>query len=772
MRSPLLLLGLCAASVAAAQDVPASTCFVGASAAVDVGDSFRLGRGCRYALDPSSEPRALPALEGREVDFLEVYGALGGTGASDPRLLVARPRRGEVETLFLRYCSHYLIEEQLGFRLDAAPDADLAVERVRPSACGAAAIELRAFREAEGTPPRLRSGTADAMLGVDAARLPLSRGGWTLYAARPGSTVGLRVGVLRSERVVTPLQAHLRAAARGEAGPLFEAHVRPGGPGMILEATAETRARPLLWPELRTASGADLLWLVGPDGRVVRAVDLEAGEAGGVRLPDSLVRTHMTGRYGDVGRSLTPAPGDWRTILGTLRLCLTPTYQRNVQAARGATVPEESACVGLTDLTVLPQVDASAGAPARLCAQRDRLRLSTGGDERASGDAWICELLPELGDAGDAPMRVLTPGDRVRLQGDGTDGLCVLVDDRPIALDENGEATVPASGLLEVRQGGGDGCTSTQAMTRLRWPVVDPAREWHPVGLYDGASTDAMTCAGEGGAPEGGQCPWRGLAHDEENVFSFVRSQQRMDFRLSTSPAVAASIASDPAATTELSQTLPILGGVAGTFEGPRPPALVVLLRRSATCPDEEELETLRAVAPLNVDALPPDARFHVFLASVEGPPEAPRVHCVAQAAFRVRHSRALWAASPGDAIGLEAGVLGDTRLVLFFNDPVALGGALPVAWFRLVPAAARWIALDASASLVVGAAFDPAELSRVGGALSASLELGIPDYAPRLLGVGVMLNAAFETNSVDNPIVSGFVSLNLAQLIDLAGGR
>jgi len=70
-----------------------------------------------------------------------------------------------------------------------------------------------------------------------------------------------------------------------------------------------------------------------------------------------------------------------------------------------------------------------------------------------------------------------------------------------------------------------------------------------------------------------------------------------------------------------------------------------------------------------------------------------------------------------------------------------------------------------------MAASFDPAELSRVGGALTWALQLGIPEHLPRLLSIGGMLHGAAETSTIDNPLVSFFVGLNLSSLVDLAGG-
>jgi hypothetical protein len=65
-----------------------------------------------------------------------------------------------------------------------------------------------------------------------------------------------------------------------------------------------------------------------------------------------------------------------------------------------------------------------------------------------------------------------------------------------------------------------------------------------------------------------------------------------------------------------------------------------------------------------------------------------------------------------------------------------------------------------------------PAQLSRLGAALMATLEFGIPEILPRLLSFGAMVHGAAETHSVENPVASLFIGLNLSSLVDLAGGR
>jgi hypothetical protein len=757
---------------------------------VGLDDTVRLSAGCEYALDADGPWTSPGALAEREVDFATLHRQLaaapGARTSGDPRVILGRRpgrRAAPRETLMLRYCAHYLLEEQLGFRVVPEPGGgSFRVERVRPAGCDADALELRAVRGARAD--RILAASAEHTLGTSQPTLELPAGDWSLYAARPGSPVGLRVGVFRSQRVVTPLQNHLRTVGLepGEdagAPALLAAHWDPRAPGMLLSPTAHARGTQLLWPELRTAADAGLLWVARPGAEgpptVVGLVQLEATDPAAVRLPDTAVRDYMRATYGEAGDALVPSPADWRAIFERLAVCLTPSYHDARTASIGGPVPDANACAALGGLAVFGQPEATEPTPARFCIRHGRQVIRADGVEQELGEPE-CFALPEpTAASARPPFAMAVAGDRLSLEGEG---LCVLVDDEALEPEAESGEYVLRSGLLEVRQGGGPGCTARQAVSRLRMPVVDPQREWHPVGLFTGASEEAMRCGEEGE----GTCPWRALAHDERDVFGFVEARHELEFRLSTSPQVAAVINADADGGVQVTHDVPVLGGVSGRFEGAPDPAVVAHVSREPACPTDVPFAELRARPPVDVDALLPDSTFHVHLLSVEGADEPPA--CLARASFRVRPSRALVAETVEDFLGLEVGLLGDTQAVLFANEPVALGLALPLAWFRLTPGQ-RWISFEVGANLVMAGAFSPcqscgAELSRLGVALSWALQLGVPEHLPRILSVGGMLHGAADTRSrdsagnprYDQPLVSFFVGLNLASLIDLAGGR
>lgn len=753
---------------------------------VGLHDTVRLSSGCEYGLAAEGPYTAPGPLASRDADFLEVHRHLtsGGAPASgDPRVIFARRTGGgrqavaEQHTLMLRYCAHYLLEEQLGFRVIPSASGGLRVERVTPAGCDAGRLELRAAQGVGSS--QLHGRAPEHTLAPSGRRLDLPEGDWSIYAARPGSEVGLRIGVFRAQRVVTPLQNHIRAVglgAQSETPPLLAARWDPGGPGMLMRPTDYALSQDILWPELRTAADAGVLWLArqreGEPPVVLGVVQLEAGERPSVRLPDSAVRDRMQALYGEAAAaSIVPTSEDWRAIFSGLAVCLTPSYHTAHRPAVGAPVPDAGACASLGGLTILAQTESAGDTPAQACLRHGHQRITADGTRQELPEEGDCFRLPAAGSDEPTPYRIAVAGDRVMVEGHD---LCVLSDGTPLEPIEDSEGEyVLRAGLLEVRQGGGVGCLGPQAIARARFPVLDPEHEWHPVGLYTGSGADAMECGTEE-APIA--CPWRAVAHDESDIFAFVESRHELEFRISTSASVTAAVQTAPGGPRVLTQHVALLSGVRGEFGGTRPPAVVAWASRDAQCPTATVGE-LREAPPLDVDGLLVDATFNVFLLAVNGDDQPPV--CLARAGFRSRSSRAVVAETVADVLGFEVGLLGDTQLVFMANTPVALGLYLPLAWFRVSPFV-RWATVEIGAGVMgamafpLGSTYPDVELSRMGGVVSFAVSLGIPDYLPRILSIGGMVHAAAETHPAagGNPIVSFYVGLNLATLIDLAGGR
>lgn len=244
-------------SVAAAQDA----CFTLPGAAGEAGrtqhvvglsTTVRLSAGCQYAVSADGPWAAPGALAGRDTDFLEIFQHAASQPSArvegDPRLVVARrtgARQESSHSLMLRYCAHFLLEEQLGFRV-VPSGGSFRIERAGGPACDAGSVELRAVEGAQTE--RLFAGAAAQTLGTSQSRLELPSGDWSIYAARPGGAVGLRVGVFRSQRVVTPLANHIRSVgleppAEAAAPPLFAARWDPSSPGLLLHPTGHALAQ-------------------------------------------------------------------------------------------------------------------------------------------------------------------------------------------------------------------------------------------------------------------------------------------------------------------------------------------------------------------------------------------------------------------------------------------------------------------------------------------------------------------------------------------------
>lgn len=745
---------------------------------------------CEYAIAAQGPYFGPGDLSGRDTDFLELWHHLAeqpnAYASGDPRVIYARStRRGASDTqhtLMLRYCAHYLLEEQLGFRvIPQAADGGFRVERVAGPSCDAGRVELRAVTGANRA--RLWAREADQTLGASQRALELPQGDWSIYAARPGSPVGLRIGVFRSQRVVTPLQNHMHvvglSGASARQPPLLAARWEPGAPGMLLHPTDAALGEELIWPELRTAADAGLLWVAGRHGDappvILGDVQLEADPVA-VRLPDGVIGAYMSSRYGEAGAAMVPNNQDWRAIFEGLAFCLAPNYHDAQRVSPGSPAPDPASCASLGGLAILAQAEAAQAQAAQVCLQHGMQIITTEGPRQELGEA-DCFPLPDPGSLDDAPERFAVAGDRIQLSGPE---LCAVVDGRELTPAEEGntELILPP-GLLEVRQGGGEGCSARQGVTRLRMPVIDPTSEWHPVGLYTGGDEAAMRCPG---ADEDDEriCPWRAIGHDETDHFAYVDPRHELEFRLSTSEPVAAAINGRAGGEVQLSQDIPVLSGTRGDFGGARSSALVAYVSRNDTCPADRPVRELRAESPVDVDDLQVDSTFHVFLLGTTGMEGT--ASCLARASFRVHPSRALWTATAAELFGFEVGLLGDTQFGFFYspnqaNDVIALGLALPVAWARMTPGI-RFVAIEVALNLVGAVTFDPDELALLGGSLSYALVFGIPEILPRLLAVGGMLHVQADTYSstramfFETVVPSFYVGLDLASLIDLAGGR
>jgi len=786
---------------------------------VDLPDQVRLSPGCRYALLPEGPYLEVPT---RTVRFVELHADLAARTPDvtaetreRPRFLYATRqgagrRRGAAvddapERLTLRLCSSVLLELAAAFEVLSGETLEVARTPASPGGpapeCGSRRLEIRAVDLAGGaSAPAYRKGAGDRTLGVGEDSLSLPHGRWAFYAAAPDSPVGLRVGLVDSTVPTTPLRSLLSeagapspegtettAAAAGE--PLAEARWDGEGGALVLRPARGGGARTVLWAELRTATAAGLAWLGKRDAdsdpkKIPGGLRFVPGGTG-FQLSDAVVDEFMAARYGaDAGRGMAPTAGDWKALLETLALCSVRSYRdavtSEVPAARcapllalvdvdgaiAAQVARATAAAAGADEDGGEEGAPDLGADAALCIARGTARMTHRGADRVTPDgAPLC--VPVRGDPDETvrpPLAIV--GDELIPRGLGDPRLCVSVDGELVELpapddgdDDDGDGTpgrlvLDRPGLVEVRlgAGGASGCSSRQGLSLARIGVLDPEQQWHPVGLYTGGKRRGSV--------------WRTLDHDELGVFGYRSSRQTLDTRLSSSPLVAAALDGVPGRVAHLPRHVPVFGGVRGDLPGTTQPTVVALVRRNGRCPAAPASELADDI-PVDPDRLPPDATFFLVLAEHRGPDQP--FHCLAKARFRVRSSRALVLAAPSEYLRLELGALGDPRAVVFVTSPQAAGVYLPVVWFRIgfLP----WLGLEIDASLVGAGAFDTPALSRTGLGFSAAIDFGIPEILPRLLNVGAMVHVDGNWHPNDNPTASVFIGLNLATLVNLAGG-
>lgn len=761
-------------SEARAQEI----CFesAGGQMVISLADTVKLNPRCEYALKREGSWLPLPAaLAGRDVGFLELYAELAGEQEVDarPRFLYGRPlaastkRRGTrrrvrleaaEQALALRFCSHYLMEEELAFRL--RPGDRLLLERVPKAQCGGTALELWAVDTGEGQGPMVHRGEAAHRLDLRDSRLAIDHGAWVFYVARPGSKVALRVGQLSSKAARSPLRTHIQLAAVDRAPALLRSRFTGVG-GSLELVKADEGLTPSLWMELRTASAGGALWLARRKGssgalEAIEPVHMNAerpAQADGepphpiaAVVDDASVRDWMRRRYGPLAGAMVPNAGDWKGLFDELEICVGPSYREPVTLSAGASVPKEMTCAKLAKLASSPEPGAEAKAAGvnavQICIDHGMQVMRSDESERLEGQRQCISV-----EAAQRHIPIAVRGDRITFEGAADS--CVVLEGQPLQPDEQGGYSPASAGLLELRTG----CAAAQGLAVARVAVIDPERQWHPVGLVTGEAD-----------PE--SLPWQRLRHDEEDTFFFSGSRRDLDTRMSYSPLLPGAF---DGADTALSEALSPANGLKGILPGGRPPALVTYVSRSESC-SEEPASVLREQVPVDPEGVIIDGTFYVFLAAYEG--EAKPLRCLARSRYRVHSSRSVFGTAAGRVMQMEVGLLGDVRGLLFFTEPFAAGLSLSLVNLRIT--LVSFLSFDIAASFVGAGAFNTGEFSRLGLGFSAALELGVPEILPRIISVGAMAHLAAQTasNPMDNVYLSGYAALNLSTLIDLLGGR
>jgi hypothetical protein len=771
---------------------------------VTLATTFRTVAGCEYGLAP--DPRQLTDVPPAETDFTTLAELLRAPAGARPRTIYGRPRSpgALTESVFREGCTDTLLDDQSFF--DARVDTstrEIVVSRITPPPtvtapfarpappppdCGASRTVLRfiPLDSERSSPPAVARVPAPFTLPVSARRIVINvapPGGFAVYAARSTATddtPGLLVGRVQHFDPYTALRRAFTTATSPSPW------LRPtwNSRGEFVFARDRVLRDRDLWNELVTASDGDALWLAetpentppGESPRVLGHVPV-AASGDGLVLPEGYVQRAMSDRYGREGSALVPTLDEWDALRRRLQVCVVDRYA-SAHAPPPERLPSSASCVRLArvaaTVSTLP-AQATTAPPREVCIHRNTWDLTATGILRTGALEDACIPLPSMpSPVAAAPLTrlVVTVGDRIALRGADEYNLFACVDNQCRVLHEGPPergARLWRAGFVEVRRAPSlEAATSAEGVTLARFVVIDPARDWHPVGLYAGRTIpDAPTRdvpasddTPDTRRPEDRGGAWRTLDHDEPEVFAYIRRRHAMHFRVSV-PAAASAVWNSPDAPTALTNALPIVGGLRGTIPSPADPALVVLLTRDGRCPGVHASNTL-SQAPLDPDALLIDQTFYAHLARARTA-DAP-FECLARAAFRVRQRRTV---SPIPRV--QMGLLGDTWMTWFYADPMALGAALPVVYAhaRLPYGFGVDVALDLTASVT----FDSADISRAGAGVALAAVWGPLRYAPRVIALGLMIHIATET-APQSPVVSPYVGLNLATLLDLAGGR
>ena len=739
----------CAAPLqAAAQPL----CFGGAelgSAPTTLGSSLRLDARCEYSLQaddgfrrlaPMTMMEALSALHWEAGQQTTVYGRTRATepasepsAPSEPADTAQAPSGGEtsgpgeVSSVFVDHCTDYLLQPGGPFRVAPAGERDaLQVSRVS-SQCGAGQVLLHFD---------CRATSAAIELGPSSTRveLPACASGWQVEVRVP-SAAGIAYPLGRvASGGETPLQSYFSAEHRT---PILSVDFADG---LHLTPTGD----PALWHELNVALAASQAHVVrkagvssaaacGGEGAVVPVIP----SGGGIQIANEYLANELRRTYGGHEVQMVLAVGQLKQLLGELHVCLPGSYgPRQIRSARALALPD----LAQTDIV------AERFAAAEVCINHQVARVTPGGIT-AGGGARQCTRTT------DTPLLAAVAGSTVDLPPGaiacrGREAL-PTVEDNTYLLDE---------GFVDVRVASRDGCRTVQTASLARIGVFDAGRHWVPVGVerYD-RGVDRDDLAG-----------WLGVRADDPVTFAMTRRHDALRFR-SSSPEGLARAWNHPAtgAATVLGQFSPVVGSEGHDFGHARRPALQTVLTDTSQCPvGPERAELLDDVDVSNGRNLVVDELVHAHWVLDDG--RASR--CIGHASFRVWEPRVLTNVARSERRQLRFGAIGDVHVGVFFSkpNPWAIGLAMPILYTHLH--LLKGFVLDIS--LPITASIDPTDgrASRVSPALMAAMSWGWPNVAPRLLTAGVLLHAPWP--HPNDELWSFFVGVNLASLIDLAGGR
>ncbi len=678
---------------------------------------------------------------------LAVY-ACAGTECTEHTRATAHP-----QSIFLESCAaHLLGAAQSIVRLRVNTESHrLEVGATASAACGGNGTVLHIAPISAGAPPAFCEGAA---CGTDRLSLAEDRTlsiaadhDWAVFAGRADGAAGMYVGHLRPGNPDSALRRFMDGNAHDWLAGDFSA-----GRLRLVRGTA-LASHDEAWDELRVAVQAQQAWLARTvdhgDPQPLGALGIDpSGDA--ITLPDAPVRDFLASRYGArAARAMVPTARDWRDLSATLSACVISRYTRDAVDAHAP--PPHARCVHLRD--VMPPLQL-AGRPPQLCITRTVRQLTRTGTRGGEAAAERCS------DPGDAARAIVaTVGDTLAVRDlpAGTH-LAACVDNDCAPAGDLRAIVLRRAGLVELRAAGADGdATRAQGLAIGRVIVIDPATQWHPVGLY--TATTARS-----------DHPWRTLTADDDETFVFVRRARAMSFLFTSSTPVAAAINSadgttDPA---RLTQDVPVLAATDVPAASPGPSALVAFVSRERACPSDLP-PAVRRRALVDPHGFVLDERFHVFLLHYVD--ETHPYECLARASLRVLPATTF---TPVTGIGwLQLRALGDPHLMFWYPSPAGVGLALPLAQAYLrLPQPADWFhwGVDGSFMATAGLGFNDGGSNRTGLAVTLGLALGVWRL-PRLLQLVVGVHMlAISTEA--HPLVAGYVGINLGSLYDLLRGN
>lgn len=470
---------------------------------VGLASTFDINPDCRLALRASDACSGVPPAPGART-FADLVRQLAPTATATPRFVFACPPGGSTsgrETLALADCTLSSFN-RLYVRVQSS-SRGVQVSREPPpndALCGWSTSRM--YVVPTTTPPIF----ADTLslrgffvpTGANTPPVPYSSN-LAVYMSAPTGATALLVGTIRPNDSRTPLQTVLDARGALLAGhPTntlrpFELRLGPDG-SVVLVAPDAVLLHEFL--ESIAAEGTSLRSATTPSpSPTATFVPIRGGAAipaamnsaqTGMSFPSQIVEAEMRDRFGSIGASLVPTLEDWNRILQHTLICGVggQTRYQNApsmgQAALERFTVSDATCVRASDVvgmqslpsipltlnrhvtTVIPHVDRSP-----LPRDPQPAVVSDGGITiLATGDsitlpqtyAWRFCTLPTAGTRGTCEV---VPGSSVQLT---TSGLAQLV-------------AVPRDCATAACTAGRNGL----AVRRI--VVIDPERDWMPVGL-------------------------------------------------------------------------------------------------------------------------------------------------------------------------------------------------------------------------------------------------------------------------------------------------